>query len=310
MSVTFVPSDRNKVNALTRVKKSWLKVEKAITATCRAGRDEVKELHGLHHVGVGRTLYLVRKVYPEVSRDTVQKVVRSCDHCQSIDPSPNVHELGEIQVDTNWTQLSIDVTHYRGEMYLTIVDCGPGRFAIWREIRAATADIIAKELEEIFFERGPVEEVLMDSGAALRSEVFRSMLDKWNTRQYYRAAYRPSGNGIVERNHRTIKVIAERGGISPAEAVFWYNMSPKSGQREDTVPHRAVYSYQWRHPRVVPCLTLSDGPESIRIEEEVWVKPTGARCTTKWTRGMVTGAQSCNNVEVDSMPRHILDLSD
>ncbi|CAE1318271.1 unnamed protein product [Acanthosepion pharaonis] len=116
LSVTFVPSDRNKADALTRVKKSWLKVEKAITATCRAGRDEIKELHGLHHVEVDRTLYLVRKVYPEMSRDTVQKVVRSCDRCQSIDPSPNVHELGEIQVDTNWTRLSIDVTHYRGEM--------------------------------------------------------------------------------------------------------------------------------------------------------------------------------------------------
>ncbi|CAE1259502.1 unnamed protein product [Acanthosepion pharaonis] len=148
----------------------------------------------------------------------------------------------------------------------------------------------------------------MDNGAAFRSEVFRSMLDKWKTRQYYRAAYSPSGNGIVERNHRTIKVIAERGGISPAEAVFWYNMSPKSGQREDTVPHRAVYTYQWRHPRVGSCLTRSDGPESIRIGEEVWVKPTGARCTTKWTRRMVTGAQSRINVEVDGMPRHILDL--
>lgn len=54
-------------------------------------------------------------------------------------------------------------------MYLTIVDCGPGRFAIWREIRAETADIIAKELGEIFSERGPVEEVLMDNGAAFRT---------------------------------------------------------------------------------------------------------------------------------------------
>ena len=39
-------------------------------------------------------------------------------------------------------------------------------------------------------------------------------------RPYFRAAYHPGGNDIVERNHRTIKAIAERGYISPMEAVF------------------------------------------------------------------------------------------
>lgn len=78
-----------------------------------------------------------------------------------------------------------------------LVDCGPGRFAIWREIQAEMADIIVKELE-IFLEHGPVEEVLMDNVAAFCSEVFRLILDKRNTRQYYRAAYSPGGKGIVE----------------------------------------------------------------------------------------------------------------
>ena len=62
----------------------------------------------------------------------------------------------------------------------------------------------------------------------------------------------PSENVIVERNHRTIKAIAERGGISPAEAVFWYNMSPKSGLFEKTVSQRAVFNDHWRHPKVKP----------------------------------------------------------
>ena len=98
----------------------------------------------------------------------------------------------------------------------------------------------------------------MDNGTVFHSEILWKMLDKWNIRQYYRAAYRPSGNGIVEQNHRTIKAIAERRGISPSEAVFWCNMTPKSGQFEGTVPHRAIFKYQWRHPRVKVCAEKSD----------------------------------------------------
>ena len=54
----------------------------------------------------------------------------------------------------------------------------------------------------------------------------------------------------MERNHRTIKTVVERRGISPEQAVFWYNMSPKSGQDEETIWHASVYRYVWRHPKV------------------------------------------------------------
>ena len=33
-----------------------------------------------------------------------------------------------------WTRLAIDVTHYRQLPYLSMVDCGPGRFAIWKRL--------------------------------------------------------------------------------------------------------------------------------------------------------------------------------
>ena len=38
------------------------------------------------------------------------------------------------------------------------------------------------------------------------------------------------------------------------------------------------------------------------------MKPPNAKCTTCWGRGVVTGTQSKNNVIVDGVPRHILDL--
>lgn len=44
---------------------------------------------------------------------------------------------------------------------------------------------------------------------------------------HFQGAYAPSGNGGVERSHRTVKVIAARKGCSIAEAVYPYNITPR-----------------------------------------------------------------------------------
>ena len=151
----------------------------------------------------------------------------------------------------------------------------------------------------------------MDNSTVFRSGTLKSMFDKWKVKRFFRAAYRPGGNGIVERHHRTIKAIAERGRISPAEAVFWYNVSPRAGQSEDSVPQKSVFKYEWRQSCVAPEDTGDrSGVDigSIRVGEEVWVKPPNARCTSQWGKGRVTGVNSRNNVMVDGVPRHILDV--
>lgn len=46
------------------------------------------------------------------------------------------------------------------------------------------------------------------------------MCDEWGVRLRFSAAYRPLGNGIIERNHRTVKRGAARTGQAPEQAVF------------------------------------------------------------------------------------------
>ena len=313
VTIKCVASQANKADVLTRVKKSWLESERsysddAAQVCCMAGAMTLREAHEAHHMGVDRTLFLARKIDPSVDREAVKRVVRQCVQCQSIDPAPVTHQGGGLGVADEWRRLAVDVTHYRHIPYLTIVDCGPGRFAIWRELRNETADCIVSQLEEIFYERGAVDEILMDNAASFRSEEMRTFLDKWGVSPCYRAAYRPSGNGIVERHHRTIKASAERGDINPIEAVFWYNMSPRNGQNDNSVPQKTLFTYEWRHPGNV---AIQDNPEMnsrIEVGEEVWVKPPNARCTTKWKKGRVTQINSRNNVEINGMPRHVLDI--
>ena len=165
LTVTLVSSQKNKADALTRVKKNWLKEKKGAAIVCCV-TEELKEMHNMHHFGKERTLFLARRVDPSITREAVNEVVETCRECQSIDPAPSRHEKGELQVAENWKRLAIDVTHYRQGLYLSMMDCGPGRVAIWREIRSETAGEIARTVNEVFLERGPVEELLMDNGAA------------------------------------------------------------------------------------------------------------------------------------------------
>ena len=73
----------------------------------------------------------------------------------------------------NWTRLPINITHYRGGAYLSMIDCRPGKLAIWRELHAESASA-----EMVMLERGPVIEVMMDNGTVFRSEIFQTMLKK------------------------------------------------------------------------------------------------------------------------------------
>lgn len=259
-------------------------------------------------MGVEKTWFLAKKVDGSVDKEAVKRVVRQCQQCQSIDPAPSTHDPGDLGVENTWERLAIDVTHYQGRPYLSMVDCGPGRLALWRQLRGETAVEICGILDTLFYERGPVSEILMDNALAFRSQEMEELLAKWGVRPCFRAAFRASGNGIVERNHRTIKAMAERSGKSPIEAVYWYNMAPRSGQKDDTVPQRSIFAYEWRLPREQSRLPQTESEGPFQVGDPVWVKPGGARCTTRWQRGEVTGTNSANNVDVDGMARHILDV--
>ena len=55
-------------------------------------------------------------------------------------------------------------------------------------------------------------------------------------------------------------------------------------------------------------LEAEKGDSGYQVGESVVVKPVNRRCTSRWTEGVVTGIVSRNNVEVDGMPRHVLDI--
>ena len=72
----------------------------------------------------------------------------------------------------------------------------------------------------MFSKFGPPAEILCDSGRSFTSKMMRDFCEFWAVRLTFRCAYKPSGKGIVERIHRTIKRTSARSGRSAKYSVF------------------------------------------------------------------------------------------
>ena len=319
LSVRLVPSAENKADILTRVPQRWLKAiagremgpPQCSAAELAERREQIQEVHCTRgHPGVKRTLYFARRVNPLASRKDVREVVKQCDQCRSIDPAPVQWQGGTLEVDTIWERVGMDVSHYRGRMYLTLIDCGPSRFTIWRQLRTRTSAEVTEQLEAIFLERGAPKEILTDNDTAFRSKAFEQFASKWDIVMRYRCAYVASGNGIIERCHRSVKVIAARMNCSIAEACYWYNVTPLDGSSRDSAPANCLYTYEVSVKGEIAQnrQEISATRNPYAEGDSVWMRPPQARCDRQFDRGVVQRVLSDQAVEVNGVPRHIRDL--
>ena len=159
-----------------------------------------------------------------------------------IDPSAVRINGGKLSVEKDWQRLVLDVTQHGCQKYLTIVDCGPSRFAIWRNIQNKSESQVVSVLRQIFSQFGPPIEILCDNTKSFRSNLMQQFCKLWKISLTFRCACRPSGNGIVERNHRTIKRMSARCGKS----TFWCNITPHGSK--GIIPSSKLISYEWQNP--------------------------------------------------------------
>ncbi|KAG1670332.1 hypothetical protein GQR58_016949 [Nymphon striatum] len=170
VTVRFVSTTENKADRMTRVPKKWLGHRdtgeegadvSAALATGESVEDAIWATHLPHHLGVDRTLYLARQIRSNLTREQVKRELVGCEACERIDPARREENLvaqGSLAVDGNWRRVAVDVTHYGAKHYLSMVDCGPSRFAIWRRLSSETAASIIAQLQGIVIERGPCDE--------------------------------------------------------------------------------------------------------------------------------------------------------
>ena len=115
----------------------------------------------------------------------------------------------------------------------------------WCRLRQHAASVVS-HLESLFYERGAPAEMLVDNDTAFSCKVFRDFLSEWGVRLHFRCAHVSSGNGIVERCHRSVKRIAARKQCPIIEAVYWYNTTPKDNVSPLTAPINLIRLYRVR----------------------------------------------------------------
>lgn len=342
----LVKSCENIADKLTRVPQQWLQVMKDIensteTPTdCLAGVSvasdqqenifsEIKRIHDRCHFGVDRTLNLAKqKLGDVVSRKLVKKVVSRCDRCAKIDPPITFKwDKGAIACGSGtWQKLAIDITHYSGIPYLTIIDL-TSRYTIWRQLRNESASEVIGQLSQVIAEFGPPTSILSDNGTVFRSREMLELLNNWDIKQVLACAYRPQGNAVVERIHRTVKRCAKRAGRCIDEAVFWINSSRDDGERS---PYEIMFSAVSRKPGIntqrieilrQPYKTEGSQNCDTRYEQlernpfvvgdRVYLKNLTGRCDSVWT-GPHRITSICSSVGVvineDGVTRHVSHL--
>ncbi|XP_065667190.1 uncharacterized protein LOC136087678 [Hydra vulgaris] len=141
VEVKVIPSKDNLADALTRVRSRWL--NKLTVPECRIScmgivvtkAESISDIHQrTGHFGVNRTLNFVRKAIPTATESDVRNVIKSCEPCQSINPAPIRWEKGKLDVEGNWERLAMDITHYGTDKFLSLIDCGPSKYALWRQL--------------------------------------------------------------------------------------------------------------------------------------------------------------------------------
>lgn len=131
------------------------------------------------------------------------------------------------------------------------------------------------------------------------------MLDKWNVNHIFCCAYKASGNGIIERNHRTIKRMLARSGGTVGDMVYWYNNSLNV---DGIVPCERLFNYTTKTPDALGTVNRDTSLNPYKIGDQVYVKPGVAKCTSIWRTGNITALVSNTAVKVDGMTRYVSDV--
>jgi len=316
IAIELVPSSNNKADNLTRLPSHW-----KIKPTNEDLSDQVKAIHNQSHLGVEKTFQLCRERHGDkINREFVKKFVQNCEQCCRIDPSVTFKwERGKLSSGEIWERLAVDITHVNGHPYLSVID-DHSRFTIWRQLKNESFIEVCRNLRQIISEYGPPKSIMSDNGTVFRCKEMKELLKNWEIEQQFSAAYRPQGNGLVERVHRTIKRSVGRTKRSVEEAVFWYNNT--SGVHKST-PFEILFGYSSRKPGVNTDRTRC-ADRNIEVEAEnnyadkeknpfivgdkVYLKPKSRKCNIEWSGPhRITKIHSNVSVEIDGddISRHV-----
>ena len=270
--------------------------------------DQIMSLHrNSEHPGVQRAIYFISRVCLPITKAAVRSAIWACEECQLIDSAPIHLGKGKLEVNGNWQRLWMDITHYSAHHFFD-TECGPSRFSIWKQLARQDSATVIRQLEAVFIERGPLQELLTDNYPAFCSREFRALARSWSVNLQFRCVYTPDENAIT--------VLPPHGETNCGQDVLSYPGSRLVAQcytqRQWNTPDCA----HWQDPTTrikgkgVYASMTSPDPEYgfYQIGDCVCVKAPQSRNTTKFDRSQVMKIISPQSFLVNRIPHPMKDL--
>lgn len=165
------------------------------------------------HMGVFKTYRRLQQLYywPKMRKDTSSYVSR-CKVCQQMKSSsakPSGLMGQQRVVDKPWQMLSVDligplVRSSKGNRYLMVVVDSFSKYTLLFPLRAATANSVAKHLEEdVFLVYGVPDFVIFDNGSEFIGKPVRNLMQQYKSKTIFIPKHHPQANP-TERINRTI----------------------------------------------------------------------------------------------------------
>lgn len=165
------------------------------------------------HLGTYKTYHrlLQRYYWPKMRKDTATYVSRCrvCQQAKSTALKPAGLMGTQRIVDRPWQAISLDlmgpfVRSSRGYKYLFVVVDYFSKYSLLFPLRAATARLVSKHLEEdVFLVYGVPSFVICDNGSEFIGQPFKDLLKEYKVKTVYTPSRHPQANP-TERVNRTI----------------------------------------------------------------------------------------------------------
>ena len=173
----------------------------------KPGREAVlQELH-CGHPGITKMRSLARMFvwWPSIDSD-IEKSVRRCSDCQSVQSAPPVAPLHSWKWPTRpWARLHIDFAGpFQHKTFLVVVDA----HSKWVEamvVSSTSSAAVITELRTLFARFGIPEVIVSDNGTGFTSSEFNDFVKRNGIKHITSAPYHPSTNGLAERAVQMLK---------------------------------------------------------------------------------------------------------
>lgn len=175
--------------------------------------DEIKECHGIDHVGINLTQIRVRQKYDNISREAIQEYIGRCKNCQRESLPRNMGEtvtpIIPSYVKERLLADLIDLSCYEssnnGYKYLyTFIDSF-SKFAWVYKAKSKCGQEFSEILERHISVEGKWKLFHTDNGKEFINRNVHEILNYYTIKRVTGRPYHPQSQGQIERFNRTLK---------------------------------------------------------------------------------------------------------